>query len=374
MTCVAPVERGELAATRHVVVVEVRLDDVGDPQVGRPRGVEVDVDVATRIDDGGDARRLVGDERGQVPEPLDPVLRDAHERSLHGRAGRPCRPPVDRSRAEDARLVRSAPMTSHRSLTVIGAGYVGLVSAVGLARLGHTVHLVETGAARLAHAPGRSDPDPRGRPPGGVRRRRRRTAGSRSRTPSGDDPGIILICVGTPDRRRRAQRPEPARQRARRDPRPVRPGRHPGHPEHAPGRRHATGDRGDRAADRARLHQPRVPAPGDARSRTSAGRPGSSSAGSATPTRSRSRRSSGCTTRSRRRAWSSTSRRPRSSRTAPTRSSRSSCRSRTRSPRCARRRAPTSTRCSTGSARTRGSAGPTCSRASGSAGAACRRS
>jgi UDPglucose 6-dehydrogenase len=37
----------------------------------------------------------------------------------------------------------------HRSLTVVGAGYVGLVTAVGLARLGHDVHLVETAPARL---------------------------------------------------------------------------------------------------------------------------------------------------------------------------------------------------------------------------------
>jgi len=37
----------------------------------------------------------------------------------------------------------------HGSVTVVGAGYVGLVTAVGLARLGHDVHLVETGPARL---------------------------------------------------------------------------------------------------------------------------------------------------------------------------------------------------------------------------------
>ena len=38
---------------------------------------------------------------------------------------------------------------SPRTVTVVGAGYVGLVSAVGLAGLGHTVRLVETGQARL---------------------------------------------------------------------------------------------------------------------------------------------------------------------------------------------------------------------------------
>src|SRR6478609_950086 len=68
-----------------------------------------------------------------------------------GRSSRPqtSRPPS--AARIGARLVRSAPMsTSERSLTVIGAGYVGLVSAVGLARLGRRVHVVETGATRLA--------------------------------------------------------------------------------------------------------------------------------------------------------------------------------------------------------------------------------
>jgi UDPglucose 6-dehydrogenase len=39
--------------------------------------------------------------------------------------------------------------TSRRSIAVIGAGYVGLVSAVGLARLGHTIELIETDPDRL---------------------------------------------------------------------------------------------------------------------------------------------------------------------------------------------------------------------------------
>ena len=37
-----------------------------------------------------------------------------------------------------------------RRVTVIGAGYVGTVTAVGLAALGHAVELVETDPARLA--------------------------------------------------------------------------------------------------------------------------------------------------------------------------------------------------------------------------------
>src|SRR5215470_2243817 len=36
------------------------------------------------------------------------------------------------------------------SIAVIGAGYVGLVSAVGLARLGHRIELVESDPNRLA--------------------------------------------------------------------------------------------------------------------------------------------------------------------------------------------------------------------------------
>ena len=40
-------------------------------------------------------------------------------------------------------------MSESRHLVVIGAGYVGLVTAVGLGRLGHNVHLVERRADRL---------------------------------------------------------------------------------------------------------------------------------------------------------------------------------------------------------------------------------
>jgi UDPglucose 6-dehydrogenase len=42
------------------------------------------------------------------------------------------------------------PATSHRSIAVIGAGYVGLVSAVGLSAQGHRIELVETDPDRLA--------------------------------------------------------------------------------------------------------------------------------------------------------------------------------------------------------------------------------
>ena len=82
-------QRREVAAARDVVVVEMRLDDVADPQIRVARRVEVDVDVAARVDDRRDARRLIGDERREMAEPLDPVLRDAHGRSLHRGRDRP---------------------------------------------------------------------------------------------------------------------------------------------------------------------------------------------------------------------------------------------------------------------------------------------
>ena len=53
----------------------------------RPAPPEVDVDVSPRVDDRGDAGRLVGHERRQVPEPFDPVLGDAHGRSLYRAPG-----------------------------------------------------------------------------------------------------------------------------------------------------------------------------------------------------------------------------------------------------------------------------------------------
>jgi hypothetical protein len=64
-------QRGKLAATGDVVVVEMRLDDVADADVRGSGGVEVDVDVATRVDDRRQAGRLVGDERREVAEAID---------------------------------------------------------------------------------------------------------------------------------------------------------------------------------------------------------------------------------------------------------------------------------------------------------------
>ena len=83
---VARTGRGhQLAPARHVVVVEMGLDHVADPPAVRARGVEVDVNVPTRIDDRGDAGRFVGDQRAEVAKPLDDELLETHVRSLLGR-------------------------------------------------------------------------------------------------------------------------------------------------------------------------------------------------------------------------------------------------------------------------------------------------
>ena len=68
-------QRGELVATRHVVVVEVGLEHVADPQARLASRLEVDVDVASRIDDGRHAGLVVRDEGREMTEPLDPILR-----------------------------------------------------------------------------------------------------------------------------------------------------------------------------------------------------------------------------------------------------------------------------------------------------------
>ena len=84
-----------------------------------------------------------------------------------------------------------------RTLTVFGAGSVGLVSAVGLAGLGHEVRLVETGATRLAslragripiHEEGLQEAFDTALAAG-----RLEVAGE-----IGDGPSILLVCVGTP--------------------------------------------------------------------------------------------------------------------------------------------------------------------------------
>jgi UDPglucose 6-dehydrogenase len=84
-----------------------------------------------------------------------------------------------------------------RSVTVIGAGYVGLVTAVGLAHLGRRVHLVETGETRLRalrerhipiHEAGLQDAFDAAVTAGLL------TVGDVAPA----DQGVILVCVGTP--------------------------------------------------------------------------------------------------------------------------------------------------------------------------------
>jgi hypothetical protein len=82
----------QLAAARDVVVVQVGLEDMGDAEVRVAGGVEVDIDVPPRIDDGGDASRLVRDQGREMSQPLDPELRQAHGRSLHLAHDRPGHP------------------------------------------------------------------------------------------------------------------------------------------------------------------------------------------------------------------------------------------------------------------------------------------
>ena len=88
-------------------------------------------------------------------------------------------------------------MDPHQRVTVVGAGYVGLVTAVGLAGLGRRVHLVETRPDRLG-------PLLQGRVPiheAGLQDGLVAALDAGSLTISDDppeDPGIAMVCVGTP--------------------------------------------------------------------------------------------------------------------------------------------------------------------------------
>ncbi len=84
-----------------------------------------------------------------------------------------------------------------RRIVVIGAGYVGMVTAVGFAGLGHRVEVVETGAARLAALrEGRSPVYEAGLPEALSK------ALDSGRLTIADRPGlnaeIVMVCVGTP--------------------------------------------------------------------------------------------------------------------------------------------------------------------------------
>ena len=85
-----------------------------------------------------------------------------------------------------------------RSIAIVGAGYVGLVSAVGLARLGHGIELVETDPGRLVDLRnGRvpfSEPGVQDAFGSALASGRLTVLDSTSRTTA----EIVVICVGTP--------------------------------------------------------------------------------------------------------------------------------------------------------------------------------
>jgi hypothetical protein len=55
---------------------------MGDPKVTLARRVEVHVHVAPRVDDRGNAGRLIGDQGRQMAEALDLELPDVHDREV----------------------------------------------------------------------------------------------------------------------------------------------------------------------------------------------------------------------------------------------------------------------------------------------------
>lgn len=101
------------------------------------------------------------------------------------------------SRVRRLRLVYAAPMTDRSRVLVVGAGYVGLVTAVGLAELGHRVHLVEIREDRL-------DLLRRGVPPiheAGLPDALSAALDAGRLTVSAEPAGDVdaaLVCVGTP--------------------------------------------------------------------------------------------------------------------------------------------------------------------------------
>ena len=87
---------------------------------------------------------------------------------------------------------------TRRSIAVVGAGYVGLVSAVGLARMGHSIELVESDPARLVQL--RNGEVPFSEP--GVQEALTMALAAGDLTIldgiAGATADIVLICVGTP--------------------------------------------------------------------------------------------------------------------------------------------------------------------------------
>src|SRR3982750_2789854 len=82
-------------------------------------------------------------------------------------------------------------------VVVVGAGYVGLVTAVGLAELGHHVHLAETSPTRLATLREGRVPIPEPGLQDGLKRALDAGRLTVAVTPP-ETFNIALVCVGTP--------------------------------------------------------------------------------------------------------------------------------------------------------------------------------
>jgi UDPglucose 6-dehydrogenase len=87
--------------------------------------------------------------------------------------------------------------TPRRRVTVIGAGYVGLATAVGLVESGHTVELVETRPDRLAALRAGRSPIHEAGLPNALARAFELNA-LRVSEAADDDAEVVLVCVGTP--------------------------------------------------------------------------------------------------------------------------------------------------------------------------------
>ena len=110
-------QRGKLPAARDVVVVQVRLDDVRDPEAARARRVEIDVDVASRVDHRRHTGRLVRDERAEVAQALDHELLQPHRPRLHRGFGAPA------DGFDDLSERCSAPVATRRCWRCTGWGW-----------------------------------------------------------------------------------------------------------------------------------------------------------------------------------------------------------------------------------------------------------
>jgi UDPglucose 6-dehydrogenase len=116
---------------------------------------------------------------------IQPTIPDLHERSRR-KAGRSSPRTTPTSRPAETQALR---------VTVVGAGYVGAVSAVVLAHLGHRVTCVERDASRLARWRGGEDPLEEPGLAELLKKVRIRFVGDASDIAFAD---VIVVAVGTP--------------------------------------------------------------------------------------------------------------------------------------------------------------------------------